>query len=161
MRDKNKTKQKKRGQPWPISQLLPSQERKREETRKRRRLERKKYGDFVLVYLINFFFFFYESIFISFRCNFCTSVHIAYDLLLSCLLVSFFSFFLRKSWRFVLTKMEMFWFSLFIFSLFLYIFYEIIFISFRCTFSRWIHLACGLLFSFLFFFSWESFANLF
>ena len=96
-----------------------------------------------------FFIFFYESIFISFRCNFCTWVHIAYDLLLSCLLVSFFSFFLRKSWRFVLTKMEMFWFSLFIFSLFLYIFYEIIFISFRCSFSKWVNLACGLLFSFL------------
>ena len=80
---------------------------------------------------------------------FCTWVHIAYDLLLSCLLVSFFSFFLRKSWRFVLTKMEMFWFSLFIFSLFLYIFYEIIFISFRCSFSKWVNLACGLLFSFL------------
>ena len=133
-----------------MSQLLPSQEREREERRKRRRLERKKDGDFVLVYLINFFFFFfYESIFISFRCNFCTWVHIAYDLLLSCLLVSFFSFFLRKSWRFVLTKMEMFWFSLFILSLFLYIFYEIIFISFRCSFSKWVNLACGLLFSFL------------
>ena len=59
----NKTK--KKGQPWPISQLLPSQERKREETRKRRRLERKKYGDFVLVYLINFFFFFFMKVYLS------------------------------------------------------------------------------------------------
>ena len=40
-----------------MSQLLPSQEREREETRKRRRLERKKDEDFVLVQLILFSFF--------------------------------------------------------------------------------------------------------
>ena len=33
-----------------------------------------------------------------------------------------------------------------------FLFDEIIFISFRCSFSAWVHLACGLLFSFLLFF---------
>ena len=45
MRDKNK--EKKGGQSWPMSQLLPSFERERDEKRKRGRLERKKDGDFV------------------------------------------------------------------------------------------------------------------
>ena len=73
-----------------MSQLRPSQEREREETRKRR-LERKKDGDFVLVQLIHFIFFFFlnESIFISFRCNFYTQVHLA------CGSLQFF-FFLKK-----------------------------------------------------------------
>ena len=60
-----------------------------------------------------------ESIFISFRCSFCTLVHLACELLLYFLLVFLFFFcFLRKFWWFVLTKMEiLFWFSSFILSL--------------------------------------------
>ena len=126
--------------------------------RKRRNKKKKKVGEKerwrICFGLAHYYYYYYfdETIFISFRCNFCTWVHLACRLLLSCLLIFF--FFLRKSWWFVLTKMEiLFWFSLFISSLFFYLLDEIIFISFRCTFSRWIHLACGLLFSFLFFFS--------
>ena len=72
-----------------------------------------------LIFLI-FFCLFDETIFISFRCNFCTWVHLACRLLLSCLLIFFFFFW--KSWWFVLTKMEiLFWFSLFISSLFFFL----------------------------------------
>ena len=68
-------------------------------------------------FIFFFFFFLNESIFISFRCSFCTWVHLACELLLSFLL----GFFLRKSWWFVLTKMEiLFWFSSLILSLFFF-----------------------------------------
>ena len=46
------------------------------------------FSSFILSFLF-FFFFFDESIFISFRCNFCTWVHLACGLLLSFLLVFF------------------------------------------------------------------------
>ena len=44
----------------------------------------------------------------------------------------------------------LFWFSSFILSFF-FSFYESIFILFRCSFSTYVYLACGLLLSFLFF----------
>ena len=79
-----------------MTQLLPSQEREREETRKKKKVGEKERWRFCFglvhsFYPSFFFFFFDESIFISFRCNFCTWVHLACGLLLSFLLVFFFN----------------------------------------------------------------------
>ena len=94
--------------------------------RKRRNKKKKKVGEKerwrICFGLAHYYYYYYfdETIFISFRCNFCTWVHLACRLLLLCVLI--FLFFLRKSWWFVLTKMEiLFWFSLFISSLFFFL----------------------------------------
>ena len=103
-----------------MSQLLPLQEREREETRKRRRFERKKDRDFVLVQLIYFILFIYlfwlMKVYLS-HLDVPSAhwfiLHVNYYFI-SC----WFFCFLRKFWWFVLTKMEiLFWFSSFILSL--------------------------------------------
>ena len=109
-----------------MSQLLPSQEGE-----KRRNNKKKKVGEkerwrfcFGLAHSFYLFFFLNESIFISFRCSFCTQVHLTCGLLIYFLLVFLFFcfFFLRKSWWFVLTKMEiLFWFQLIYFIFFFYL----------------------------------------
>ena len=124
--------------------------------RKRRNKKKKKVGEKerwrICFGLAHYYYYYYfdETIFISFRCNFCTWVHLACRLLLFCLLIFFFKKVLvvcfNKDGDFVLVQ-------LIHFISFFFLLDEIIFISFRCTFSRWIHLECGLLFSFLFFFS--------
>ncbi|KAL4625510.1 hypothetical protein ACB092_05G031600 [Castanea dentata] len=61
----------------------------------------------------------------------------------------------KESWRFCYglahssTPLYLSFFKVYIY---LFFFYEIIFISFRCSFSTWVHLACRLLLSFLLFF---------
>ena len=103
-----------------MSQLLPLQEREREETRKRRRFERKKDRDFVLVQLIYFILFIYlfwlMKVYLS-HLDVPSAhwfiLHVNYYFI-SC----WFFCFLRKFQWFVLTKMEiLFWFSSFILSL--------------------------------------------
>ena len=69
--------------------------------RKRRNKKKKKVGEKerwrICFGLAHYYYYYYfdETIFISFRCNFCTWVHLACRLLLSCLLIFFF-FFLKK-----------------------------------------------------------------
>ena len=134
---------------------------------RKRRNKKKKVGErkieilfWFSSFILSFFFSFYESIFILFRCSFSTYVYLACGLLLSFLFFSFFFFFFyffekglvvcfNKDGDFVLAQLIHF-ISFFLFD-------EIIFISFKCSFSRWIHLECGLLFSFLFFFFLRKF----
>ena len=76
-------------------------------------------------------------------------------------LASFFFFFLEKFLVVCFYKDGDFVFGLAYSFHFFFLFDEIIFISFRCSFSKWVHLAYGLLLLLFFFFFGESFADLF
>ena len=95
------------------------------------------------------------SIIISFRCSFRTWVYLACKLLLSCFLIFFFFFFWEKFLVVCFYKDGDFVFVLAYSFHFFFLFDEIIFISFRCSFSKWVHLAYWLLLLLLFF--WRKF----